>query len=338
MNYLTKDIIRCYGLWLAEGDSKTDKEITFTNNDFELVMFFHTTLKKNLVFINKPRIYIYYPKNKQQKKIKGINIKEYIDKRATKPYYLYRIYGKEILKSWKCLHKKMLTPKFYDSLMQGFFAGEGNVKFSKKSKSRTVRLAQKTRKIWIEQIFDFWEIRYNFRKGGRAYSIWGRTDLEKLYKKKIFRLHSERHKKFEEMFLSYKQIHLPKGELKRKIKRMLTEPKTTKELTKIFRKSESRISQVLNKLKKEGIVVYFKARKKVFWIKKDKNIIIISPRKKEYLDMIKNPVTIKQIRKKLIKGKSSIKKRMEELKRLGLIKKEGEYWIKIKTNKRIMVL
>ena len=59
---MNKEIAECVGLWLAEGDNKSNSEITFTNNEFSLVQFFHDTLTQ--VFSHHKfnvRIYIYFP-------------------------------------------------------------------------------------------------------------------------------------------------------------------------------------------------------------------------------------------------------------------------------------
>ena len=56
-----KKIAECVGLWLAEGDNKSNREITFTNNEFSLIELFHKTIQKlfsNYTFnIN---IYVWY--------------------------------------------------------------------------------------------------------------------------------------------------------------------------------------------------------------------------------------------------------------------------------------
>lgn len=300
MKSINDDLARIYGLWLAEGDNKTDQEITFTNNNFKIVLFFHEILKDNFNFENKPRMYIYSPNRKKIKiNLKDVNIRNYIDKRATKPYFLYRVYDKNLVKKWKLLQNEILKPKFYVPLFQGFFAGEGNVKYSEKCCSRVVRLAQKKRKRWIEQIFKYLNLKYKFRRRDRAYSISNRTNLEILYNIDIFKLHKIKKKKFEKEFLSYKQIHLPKNELEKLLIKVTKNPKTTRELSIKYKNSKSRISQVLLKLKKKGIVINFKAKNKTYWIKTDKRKIIISSRKKEYLNNINKPLRLVQISKSM---------------------------------------
>ena len=45
---MKKEMSECVGLWLAEGDSKTKSEVTFTNNCFELIIHFHKVV---LIFV-----------------------------------------------------------------------------------------------------------------------------------------------------------------------------------------------------------------------------------------------------------------------------------------------
>ncbi|MBI3037142.1 hypothetical protein HYY73_05345 [Candidatus Woesearchaeota archaeon] len=83
-------IAECVGLWLAEGDNKSENEITFTNNCWKLVEFFHRNVRR-LFVRHKPkiRIYIYQPnKNKTRISLKRVQVNYYLDERATKPYFI----------------------------------------------------------------------------------------------------------------------------------------------------------------------------------------------------------------------------------------------------------
>ena len=42
---ITKELAECVGLWLAEGDNKTNREVTFTNNVFDLIAFFSRNIQ-----------------------------------------------------------------------------------------------------------------------------------------------------------------------------------------------------------------------------------------------------------------------------------------------------
>ena len=59
--FYNKEVVECVGLWLAEGDKKTHGEITFTNNCFDLIQYFHKTILK--LFKNHYFNVRIYPKN-----------------------------------------------------------------------------------------------------------------------------------------------------------------------------------------------------------------------------------------------------------------------------------
>ena len=60
-----KQLAECAGLWLAEGDNKTNSEITFTNNCLELILFFRQVIEEIYKGSNKPRLYIYSPNKRK---------------------------------------------------------------------------------------------------------------------------------------------------------------------------------------------------------------------------------------------------------------------------------
>ena len=120
---MNKEIAECVGLWLAEGDRKTNAEITFTNNCLSLIKHFHKTLTSLFEMKNyNPRIYIYSPNNKYPKiKLDGIKIKKYVDKRATKLYCIWRVASVELVKVWKSLVvENSSKEENYSSILRGF--------------------------------------------------------------------------------------------------------------------------------------------------------------------------------------------------------------------------
>src|SRR3990170_6377779 len=125
---ISEQIAECVGLWLAEGDSTTEAEITFTNNSWDLILYFHKTVK-NLFKVINPRIYIYFPSSEdmQEYSLDNIRFRYYIDSRATKPYFIYRIADKELVKIWKeIVEVCTIKEGIYSFILRGFFAGEGN--------------------------------------------------------------------------------------------------------------------------------------------------------------------------------------------------------------------
>jgi hypothetical protein len=88
--------------------------------------------------------------------------------------------GVELVRLWReGVTTVCSNAKNYRGILQGFFAGEGNVKYSKPSRSRVVRIAQRVRHSLVEKILRYFEVTFHYHSHGE-YWIWGRTNLEKL--------------------------------------------------------------------------------------------------------------------------------------------------------------
>ena len=117
---ITPEIAECAGLWLAEDDNKTKGEITFTNNCYILVEFFAKTIQqlfKNSNF--RPRIYVYSANNEKKQLSLNCKTNYYTDKRASKPYFIYRIGSVKLTFQWKDIVKKTKNnKKFYKYILR----------------------------------------------------------------------------------------------------------------------------------------------------------------------------------------------------------------------------
>jgi len=282
------DLSRCVGLWLAEGDSKTNNEITFTNNCVQLVKLFEATIQKTFPEERlKPRIYAYSPTLEKLDLPFGSRVKQYVDIRARKPYYIYRISKRSIMGRWREIVRQQCSTKWaYAHILQGFFAGEGNVKFHKNSHARTIRIAQKTRKEFLEVILDYFRIERRFSPTERAYVITGRKNLDKLAEIEVAVLHPDKHKKFGEMLSTYKQHHYPRHYFKNKIYALLKNPHTSRQFALLFKRSLARVQDTLIELENEGRVQKFKADSYFYWIRTDQNTVLISEARGEYLKLL----------------------------------------------------
>jgi len=334
-------IAQCVGLWLAEGDQNTKREITFTNNQFMLIKYFHKTLKKIFVFKNNPRVYIYSPYKayKLDFLLDDTVFRYYVDKRANKPYFVYRVSGRYLVQEWLELIKKTVVREdFYVNILRGLFAGEGNVKYIEKSKARVLRIAQGKQNQLIEKILNHLKIKYSYSSSERAYVISGKENLTKMMKIKVSYLHPEKHQKFVHMYHTYKEEHYPRGQLKNLILKTIEDrPKTSSELSKIFNRDQSRITKVLIDLKNMGKVKNYRARSLTYWTA-NKNIIIISDRKNSILSLLKIPKRTSDVSKLMKVDPKSSFKRLKELKKLNLVERDGRgLWHKIQTNHQIIV-
>jgi predicted transcriptional regulator len=220
-------------------------------------------------------------------------IKIYVDTRARKPYCIYRVSGVKLVKQWKdIVGKYVLDKKMHPYILQGFFAGEGNIKFNRASRSRTIRIAQGKRNRLLEKNLEENGITNRYSIDEKAYVITARGNLEKLAKIEVAILHPEKNKRFDEMLATYKQHHYPRYYLIRKIYEMLKVPRTSQELAELFGRSVARVQDALKALKDGGRVQNFKVGSNAFWIRSDRNIIIISDVKTRYLDLLKTHGTL----------------------------------------------
>jgi hypothetical protein len=334
---MNKEIAECAGLWLAEGDNKTRSEITFTNNCFDLVLFFHKTMK-NIFGDIKPRIYAYSKRNKQVMDLDNIRFRYYTDKRANRTYYIYRIASVSLVKKWKRIVESMFkNERMYQHFLRGFFAGEGNIKTGSHC-NRTIRIAQKQQIKIIDMILNYFEIKYTFSKRGRSYVIVNRTNWDRLAKIKIADLHPDKKKKFWKVYSDFKEYHYSHNFIKDNIMNYLNRPKNVRELSVIFGRTLARIQDILIPMKKRGKVINFRVRNVDYWIKTSSNLVVISSVKKRYLDILNKPMTTKQLSDVMNVCWKSSNNRMNELRKLGLVEKDCYLWMKVPINKEVFVI
>ncbi len=244
------------------------------------------------------------------------------------------------MKDWKKIVKNTINKeRLYKDILRGFLAGEGNVKHSIKSCSRTIRIAQGKRNQLVEDILIYLNIKFKYMPRERSYSIWGRENWNKLEKIKIADLHPEKKEKFSNAFNGFKETHYSANYLKINILPLLENKYyTTKELAKIFKRSQARLCEVLINLKKEGKITNYRSGSKSYWTKS--NFIIISPIKKRYIDLIKKGLKrTNQFSKILNVDYNSSYKRLKELEKLKLVKRnKDKTWELINFHKRILVI
>ncbi|MDP3918456.1 MAG: hypothetical protein Q8Q35_00940 [Nanoarchaeota archaeon] len=340
---LDDNLTICIGLWLAEGDNKTKSEITFTNNCPELIILFHNTLTQHFKLEDyRARVYIYNMNKKEiNAPVDKVRVKRYIDKRARKPYYIWRLGSVKHIKLWKEIVKLSLKDKRNSkNILKGFFAGEGNINFiSSNSKiSRKIRIAQKQENPYIEKIMDYLKITYRFRHKDRAYEIWGKPNWDTFKRLKLADLHPNKKERFYKAYNTFKEEHYPTWHLGQKVIDNCFEPITCKSLSKLLKRSPSRICEILSDLKKENKVYSFRVRSLTYWTL-NKEIIIISSTKQEYLRLLNiNNYKTSEIARILKVCPKSANNRLFELKKLKLINRNlDKSWTLSFNNKEIIV-
>ena len=336
---LTGQIAECVGLWLAEGDSKTISEVTFTNNSEKLISHFHKCIQGIYNGNNKVRVYSYSPDGTINQFIDGIIFRSYTDKRAKKPYYIYRLADRKFVSRWKelaihCLRKQKLSP----DILRGIFAGEGNIKLGSHS-SRQIRLSQGRRRSEFENIFRYLSLRFTYTPSNRMYNFTHKDNWDIFARHKLADLHPEKKVKFWKAFLSFKENHYRANFLKNQMLSLLIEPRTTRWLAMHFGRSSARIYDVLDDLKKGGEIVTFRCNSVNYWIRKDENTVVISSIKRIYLELLgQKSMTTQEAAKALgVTWKSSYR-RLSELERLGLVGKQAGKWKKIYTTQKVIIL
>ena len=339
----TQEIAECVGLWLAEGDSKTKGEITFTNNSFPLVKYFSKIILQIFKDYHlKPRIYVYSPnKEKVNVPLKHVQINYYMDERARKPYYLFRTASVKAVVEWHNLVQEITQKKkFYTSILRGFFAGEGNIKNIKNHNQRVIRIAQKQPYELIGRLLKYHNIEYRFSYYERAYVISGIWNWKRLAAINIAELHPIKNEKFWKVYESYKEIHFPNNHIRKNIMQFLIRPYTSLELAQIFNRSHARLQEILILLKNEGMLQRYKIGSKAYWIRTDQKKILISCVKQKYLDSLKKrKKKISEMAKEFGVCWKSAYHRLSELQKLQLVQQDMTgLWGYIPTLKEVIVL
>ncbi len=336
----TRGLSECVGLWIAEGDSTSTREITFTNNCVPLLVHFHQNLSKHFNYRNSPRLYEYSPDSPTDFSIEGARKRYYVDKRARKPYYIYRVADAVSLREFRAFVDEVtVRPECFADILRGIIAGEGNIKYDASQHSRTVRIAQKERMPLIEKMLDAMEITYSFDASSRQYEIGGVENMERLEALDLVSLHPQKKQAFEAMMKTSKQRHLPRGELKNIVFELLAVPLTSSALAKKLTKSQARIQEVLAELELEGKIRQYRAYSWCYWVRNDANLLIISTIKEQILDSISdNPKTAAEIVREVGSSYRAVRKRLDELKSLQLVRRDEEKrWIRLRRNEKLIV-
>lgn len=335
-----KKIAECAGLWLAEGDNKSNYEITFSNNCWKLVELFHTTVVELFNKFNpKIRIYVY---NSTKERIKipleNVQVNYYIDKRANKPYYIWRLASTKLVKEWKDKINVIVdNNQFYVDILRGFFAGEGNIKTGSHN-NRTIRISQGKPLKLLESILTCLEIDFKYYAEERSYVITGKSNWDKCAKIKIANLHQIKKLRFWNVYGSFKEEHYKSNYLKNEILQILEKPYTSQQLSLKLKRSQTRVYDILGSLKKLSKIKNFRVKNKDFWIRKDQNLIILSHLKYDYLLYLKDSEkNTQEISDKFKVCWKSAFNRLKELEKLGLVaRNRDKNWRLKQTNKEIM--
>jgi hypothetical protein len=285
------------------------------------------------------RIYVYTPDgSKPSLSFKNCQINYYIHKRATRPYFIWRLASVKIIEEWINIVKESLNKEeLYPFILRGFFAGEGNIHEGKKG-VRVIRISQKERKPFIDKLLDCFKINYNFTSSNRMYNISNKRNWDIFAKYNLADLHPKKKEKFWRLYNSYKEEHYDKLYLRNRVLEYIKNPLSPKQLSLIFKRSQARISEILIDLKKEGKVNNYRIGSMDYWTN-NKDLIIISSLKNNYLSFLDEPKQTSEFAKYLkVNWKSSFN-RLNELQKLNLVTLEDNgKWKRTQTEKQILVI
>lgn len=337
---LAPRVAECVGLWLAEGDSKSRREITFTNNCWNLINLFYKTINKIFNdYTYNPRIYVYSKEGgKVDIPIKSCAVKFYKHQRATKPYFILRFASVKMVKRWKKIIETNLKCQSNNRyVLRGFFAGEGNL-HSGSHNTRIIRISQKEQKRFIDKILDEFNIRFSFDPKKRNYIIYGKPNWDIFARLKIADLHPDKKEKFWKLYNSFKEEHYSTNYLIKEVYTILGKPRIARELSKIFNRSFARIQDVLILLKKQGKIFNFRVGSISYWTNNEK-LLIISKLKNNYLLFLDTPKQTSEFAKYFkVCWKSSFR-RLKELEKLNLTRRRNDgKWIRMQTEKNLLVI
>ncbi|MBN1274861.1 hypothetical protein JXA12_01025 [Candidatus Woesearchaeota archaeon] len=332
------EIAECVGLWLAEGDSTSRYELTFTNNSPALIRHFYSGVS-GLFPGERYHLYIYGLGNPVKPPIPGIAVRTYTDKRARKPYFIIRLASKATMTAWYDIVSDYLSSddiSVVASIIRGFFAGEGSVKVSSHN-SRILRIAQKERTDYLDNTFSLLGLHFRFFAGNRTYEFSGRDNWLVFAEHRLADLHPLKKASFWSAYHDFKQCHYPKLYLKQSIFPLLSEPKSARQLAKAFSRSSARIYDVLSELKEEGSVSNYRVGSVDYWVASD--CLVISGKKKAYLDCLSIPRVASYCARLFDVTHKSATRRLRELEKLGLAQRlPNKQWKAINTEKKLCVI
>lgn len=333
-------IAECAGLWLAEGDSKTKSEVTFTNNCLELILFFKDNIKKIYTGKSKPRLYIYSPTSRQLFfKINGFKkINFYIDERARKSYFMYRLADVKFVKYWRNLVEEIKEkPLFYADILRGFFAGEGNVHHALNcNPHRSIRISCKNKLDWLEKILEYYNIKYHYDFNHRNGYVISGLSLVKLNEIGIAMLYPEKQNKFKFMIDSLKQEHYSPGYLKNEVYAQLCKLHTSLQLARYFNRSQATIQQILSELKNENKVHNIRIKEGSLWGRNEVIERFLIHNKLTLLKDLNSVKTLTKLSENIHLGPKAIKRRLTLLAKENLISQNNGKWNLTKDGKNMI--
>lgn len=172
--------------------------------------------------------------------------------------------------------------------------------------------------------------------GNRAYSITGRDNLARILALGLTELHPLKDARFQRMMSSHLQDHFSNHALGKLVYSQLMLLQTTEELASKFKRSGSRLRQVLADLKSQTQVRMFHVNSTCYWVRTDSKVIVISKQKMKILRLLVRVHRVFELAADLMKDKKCISRRLKELERLGLVRQKRPNWYRIPASSKVV--
>jgi predicted transcriptional regulator len=160
--------------------------------------------------------------------------------------------------------------------------------------------------------------------------------MNKLNEIGIASLHPEKEVKFRKMINSAKESHYSPRELKELLLKDLNKFRRTSELADKFKRSDLRILEVLQELKKENKVDWIKLKGRTCWAKKQLRDKYLYDEKVNILKHVVQKKNMTQIGKLFNVSRKAIKSKLIKLENEGVVKKESDKWMLSEKGKTIL--
>ena len=112
---------------------------------------------------------------------------------------------------------------------------------------------------------------------------------------------------------------------------------TAREIAARVNRTQSRVTNLLTNLRREGKVTKFKVRSTYYWIKSDRQRLVISSEKSGILGALSRPLRLSEIARTLSRDPKSVSRRLAELSEPDLVEKVNSNWRKIEVQKRVII-
>jgi DNA-binding HxlR family transcriptional regulator len=151
------------------------------------------------------------------------------------------------------------------------------------------------------------------------YWIYGRSNLKKLEELDIASLNPVKYAEFNRMMENH--YNIPRNQLKSMVYKILKTPRKFKNITKTLKVNWVDVSFVLNELKKEGKIDYFRENRDRYWARKGFVNKTLSKRKTDIISNLDAPKGNVKLSDCMNIPRKTITRRLLELEKEGLIER-----------------